>query len=114
MADVVLDEEQIRIPVGFEIVIVAVAVLVDLVLIAVDEIGIWICIELERDAGERMRTNLVVVIEQRDELAVRKRERGIGRGGDVAIGLADDDFDPRILFLVTLENFTDVWLLRGI
>ena len=114
VADVILDEEQVRVPVGLEVLVVAVAVLVDLVLVAVDDVGVRVRLEFEGDAGEGVRAEFVVVVEQRDELAVREGEGGIRRGGDVAVGFAQDEFDARILLLVTLEDLADVRLLRGV
>ena len=48
------------------------------------------------------------------DLTVREGERGVGRGRDVAVGLADNHFDARVLLLVAFEYAAHVGLLRGI
>jgi hypothetical protein len=63
VADVVLDVEEIRVPVGLEIVVVAVAVLVDFIFVAVNQISKRVGIEFEGDAGERVGADFIVVVE---------------------------------------------------
>jgi hypothetical protein len=57
---------------------------------------------------------LVVMVEQCDELAVREREGRVGGGGDVAVGLAVDDLDSRILLLVAGEDLSHAGRLRRV
>jgi hypothetical protein len=56
------------------------AVEVQLVLVGVDDVGVGMPVEQLDDLEKRVGRDLVVVIQQRDELAVRRAERGIGRG----------------------------------
>src|SRR5580698_1473813 len=72
VADKILGEKQIGVPVGLEIRAVANPTFVELVLVAVDKIGIGKAGELERHAGQRMGTEFVVVIQKRDKLALRQ------------------------------------------
>ena len=51
--------------------------------------------DLERDKGERVLRESIVLIEQRAPFARREFERGIRAGGDVTVLLAEDEFDPR-------------------
>jgi hypothetical protein len=71
-------------------------------------------IELERDAGQRVRPQLIVVVEKSDELAVGNGQRRVGGLGDMTVGVAKNDFDALIQLLVFLQNLADVRLLRCI
>src|ERR1019366_4647027 len=87
MADKVLTKKQVGIPIRLEVGIVAAAFLAKFVLIAVDQVGIGKAIEFKGDAGQRMGTEFVVVIQKGDKLALRQCKRGIGSGGNVSVGL---------------------------
>ena len=114
MRDVVLDVEEIGVPVGLEVVVVAVAVFVDFIFVAVDEIGGGMGGDFEGDASEGVGADFVVVVEEGEKFAVSEGEGGIGRRGDVAVGLAQDDFDAGVFFLIRFENFADVRFFRSV
>ena len=77
MAHIILNEEEVGIPIGLEVVVVAMTVLIDFVLVAVDQVGFGMGVEFEGDAGQGVRPDFIIVIEQRDELAVRQCERRV-------------------------------------
>jgi hypothetical protein len=63
MVDVVLAEEELGVPIGLEERIRARVLFVDLVFVGVDQPGIRLCIDFQRDKGERVFSKRVVVIE---------------------------------------------------
>ena len=66
---------------------------VDLVLVGVDDVRLRLLVQ-ETDAFEqRVRVELVVVIEEGDELTVGRGERLIGRGADSLVRLTEEDVD---------------------
>ena len=85
MRDVVLAREQVGEEVRLEVGGMAVAVPVDLVLVAVDEIGLGPGVEQGGDLVEGVRRQRVVMVEQGDPFAGGEGERGIGGGGDVPV-----------------------------
>jgi len=64
MAHTVLPEQQVGIPVGFEVGIVALPIGVDLVLVRVDELPLRMTPPCLDDRGQRRRMQFVVVVEQ--------------------------------------------------
>jgi hypothetical protein len=56
----------------------------DLVLVAVDQRRIRMCIDVLRQRQQRMRRQFVIVVEKHHILAARQIERAVGRGTDVA------------------------------
>ena len=105
---VVLREKEVGQEVGFEVGLVAVAFLVDFVFVGVEEIGGGIGVVRHRDLVERVRRELVVVIEQGDEVAGGEGKGGVGSGGDVAVFFAEADFDAGIGGRVVLKQRADV------
>ena len=96
VADDVLRQEKVRAEVGLEIGVRPPTPPVELVLVAVDDVGVRVAGELGRDACERVRGELVVVVEQGDEVALRHRQRGVGGGRDVAPDGAAHQPDPAV------------------
>ena len=83
-------------PVGLEVRLAARARQVQLVFVRVDDVGVGMCVEVPDDLEQRVRRQLVVVIEQRDELAVRQLQRGVRGGRDAAVRRGVANADPRI------------------
>ena len=69
VADQILAIEQLGVPVRFEVRVVATARLVDSILVAVDDVGIRMPVQLVHDGRERMPRQHIVMIQQDDELA---------------------------------------------
>lgn len=55
-------------------------------------------VDFEGDAGEGVGADFVVVVEEGEKFAVSEGEGGVGSRGDVAVGLAQDDFDAGVFF----------------
>ena len=90
-------EQQLGRPVGLELRRVAAAVGVDLVVVAVDQVGLGVGVEIERQVGHRIGVEEVVVVQQDQELAAG-RGGGVIRGdGDVAVLAAVEDPDAAVL-----------------
>jgi len=87
---------------------VAVALFVDLVFVGVEKVGGRIGVVGHHDFVESVWREFVVVIEQRDEFAGGELEGGIRRGGNVAVFLAEADFDAGIDGGVFFEEWADV------
>ena len=114
VADDVLRQEQVRAEVGLEIGVDPPAPPVELVLVAVDDVGVRMAGELGRDAPEGVRGELVVVVEQGDELAPRHRQRGVGGGRDVAPDRAVREPDPGVGAREGLERLANAGARRGV
>ncbi len=69
VADQILAVEQLGVPVRLEVRVVATARLVDSILVAVDDVGIGMPVQLVHDGRQRMPRQHIVVIQQDDELA---------------------------------------------
>ncbi len=105
MTEVILREQQVRIPIRLEKGIEQRARGIDLVFVAVDQVGI----SSDRgDAGQRIFGQLVVVIQQDDVVAGRERECGVGRRGDVPVAVAEGNPHPRVLPGSFFEDPADV------
>ncbi len=109
-----MPEEKLRVPIRFEVGIGAAALPVELVLVAVEQMTIGVFLQSERRKIKRARRQLVVVIEQRDELALGEREGVVRSGRDVTVLRASHHFDPRILAREFLQERPDVFLRRGV
>ena len=83
VAAVVLAEQADRVEVGLAEDVVVPTVWGDLVLVGVDVVDRVVLLEVLRDQLEGGRVQLVVVVEQRDEVAGRE-VGGVARGGDDA------------------------------
>ena len=69
VADQVLAIEQLGVPVRLEVRVVSPARLVDPILVAVDDVGIGMPVQLVHHGRQRMTRQHIVVIQQDDELA---------------------------------------------
>jgi len=67
MANVILSQKEIGIPVRLEVRLGPISVLVDFVLVSVDEEGAAILVEGVDYPGESVSRNFVIVIEKGDE-----------------------------------------------
>src|SRR5437762_495451 len=76
---------------------VAQAFLVDLVLVAVDQIRIGIRVQLGRDHIQGVLADLIVMIHERNEIASRDLQRAVRAGGDMAAHFTEHYFDPWVL-----------------
>ena len=86
----------LRRPVRLEVRIAAAPFEIELVLVRVDQVCVRVFVQVPDDLEQRVRRQLVVVIEHDDELAGGGRQRGIRRGRDVAVLWKTRDRDPRI------------------
>ncbi len=94
MADVHHAAEELGRPVGLEEGLAVRAATVDLVLVGVDRVGVGLLVQQPDAFEERVRVELVVVVEEGDELALGRLERAVARGRDAAVGVAEADLDP--------------------
>ena len=69
---------------------------VDLVLVGVDRHRCRAPVQQPDALEQRVGVELVVVVEERDELARGRLERPVRRGGDALVRLAEGDLDPRV------------------
>ena len=90
MIDVILAEKKFRVPIGFEKRIRARAVLIDLVFVGINQTGVRMPLDLERDQRQRVFREGIVLIQQRAPFARRESERGVRAGGDVAVLCPED------------------------
>ena len=105
MRDIVLGEEQIRIPLGFEVGIMSLFAFVDLVFVSVDQLQCRFPFEFRCCQVKGFGRNRIVVVEQRDELSGSERKRIIGCRRDAASSLAPQHFNAIIAAGVALHNF---------
>jgi hypothetical protein len=108
VADVVLAEQQRRVPVGLEVVTEATAVLVDLVFVRVHVCEAGVLIEGAHRKEQRMRAQQIVVVEERDQLALGALERGVRRRGDAAVPPTPADLDALVARGVLRKRSPDV------
>ena len=66
---------EVVVPVGLEVRVAAIAVLVEFVLVRVDDLESAFATQLLHDPEERKRREFVVVVEQRDVVACSQFER---------------------------------------
>ena len=95
--DEILSEKKFRVPIGLEIGAGTRAGLVNFVLVGIDQAGVGMPIEFERELGERVFRQEIILVEQRAPGAGRELQRGIGAGRDVAVLLAESQLDPRLV-----------------
>ena len=100
VAGVHVGQEVIGRPVRLEVHVAPPAVELELVLVRVDEVGILVLVQMRNHFEQRVRGELVVVVEKRDEFALRKRQRFVRRDRDAAVGGQPLDFDPRIALVL--------------
>ncbi len=96
VTDVVLADEEIRVPVGFEMRIVAPAVLIQMILVRVNQLGIRMGGDLGGDHVKGVRCQRIIMIEEGDVLAAGHGERAVRCGDDAAVVASHLDTDPRI------------------
>ena len=96
MADHIVAEHQVGVPVGLEIGGRPPPTVVDKVGIRVDDVRVGVGLELDGDLIERLFGEHVVVIEQRDEFPSGEIEGGVGCGANMAVCFPRHDLDPRI------------------
>ena len=82
VADVVLAEDEVGRPVGLEEGVAAMAVVVDAVLVGVEDVRLRAPVDGVHQVQERVRSELVVVVEQRHEGPPGEGEGAVGGGGD--------------------------------
>ena len=93
MGGIHVRQQQYRRPVRLELRRVAAPVHVDLVVVAVDDVGVGMIRGVDRDFGERVRAQEIVVVEERQKLAARDRRGGIRRRRDSSVAVAMHDMD---------------------
>src|SRR5882757_2042990 len=96
----VLRQHQIGVPVRFEIRIVSVALSVDLVLVAEDQIEFRLLRQRRGYRVKRMLGQSVVMIEKGDELPLGHRETTVAEGEFVALLDHDDRLPEHALYTV--------------
>ena len=74
----VLPQKQIRVPVRLKIGIRTPPLRVDFVLVAVDDLGLRVGVEFNRDQEQGMLRQFVIVVEERNELSFGHGERAVG------------------------------------
>ena len=104
--EVVLTKQQLRIPPALEMRMMAPPLLVELVSVAVDEIGVRMLVDLGRDQVQRMLGDLVVMIEQSDELTGGHVERAVRGRGDVPVPLAMNHSNASIESGVLIQDLS--------
>ncbi len=85
VADVHHAAKQFGRPVGLEERLAPPPAPVDLVFVAVDDVGCGLLVQAADALEQCVGVELVVVVEEGDELALRRRERPVGRRGDPAV-----------------------------
>ena len=85
MCDQVVRQEEIRVPIRLEVGIAAQAVRIDLVLVGVEQLRFGMGSYLLGNVEQRVRGELVIVIEQRDELAGPHVQRRLAGGSYPAV-----------------------------
>src|SRR6516164_2362517 len=104
MADEILPVKELRSPIGLEIGAVAAAIGVELVLVGIENIGVGVPVDRIGHDRQRMRCQYIVMVEERDELATRERDRRVARRADIAVDLAEDELDARLGRGLSLED----------
>ncbi len=107
MAGIHVGQQQYRRPVRLELRPVAAPTHVDLVIVAVDDVVAGMIGGVDRDFGERIRAQEIVVIEEREKLAARNSGRGIRRCRDSSVVVAMHDMDAFVGRRPALEALAD-------
>ena len=114
VADVVLGEEQVRVPGGFEVRVISDAGFVDLVLVAEEHVHVGTLCCGEHHGSQRMGLQDVVVVQQRDPVPRRELQGAVRSGRDMAVLIAAHGSDSWIECRVLGEDGRDVRRRRGI
>ena len=99
----VLGQEQIQVPIGLEIGVKSMPLLVDLVFVTEDQVGIGLFVELDRHMVQRMGRQQIIVIQQGTITPCGQLQRAVGRRRDMAVLFAENHFDPGVPFGVCLQ-----------
>jgi len=110
----ILSIKQIRIPVRLEIWIKSLPLRVDLILIAVDDIGFRMGIQLDGDHVESVFGQLIIVVEEGNELPLGQLQGSVTALGDVAASISEHNPDSRVLLLILLEDPPHMGSLRSV
>ena len=76
--------------------VVAPPVFVDFVAVGIEQVGVGMVSEVQRDFGQGVNAQFVVLVHQQDEVAGRQLRRAVGGGADMAVGFAAGDDDAGI------------------
>ena len=114
MADHIVAEHEIGVPVGLEIGAEAAAILVDEVRIGVDQIRIRMRLKLGRHLIERVLVQQIIMVEQAGEFAGGQFKRRIGGGRDMAILLPEGHPDARLGRCRSPQDVADLAVGRGV
>ena len=114
MVDVVLRQEHVRAEIRLEIGVIGLAVLIDLIFVRIDDVGVRVPVQFSGQHIQRVRRQLVVVIHQHDEFAMRHFQCRVRGLGDVSVGSAKNDFDPLIGAFVLSQHGQGFLRGRGV
>ena len=108
MGDAVLRQEQVFVPVGLEVGVVAAALFVDLVLVGVDEIGVRVLENFVGDEVEGVLGKFVVVVQQDNKFTGGEFDGAIGARGNVAVLFTVVHLDARVSGRIFVEHLANV------
>ncbi len=94
--EVGVGEQQIGVPIGFELGLILAIHLVQLVLVRVDDIGVVLGRDHGGDPSQGIGREEIVVIDQHDELPYGGHQCPVGRPRDAAVLFEGQGLDPRV------------------
>ena len=114
MAHVHVRQQQLRRPIRLELRAEADSIDIDFVVVGVQKIGFRMLRDIQGHLGQSVRSQLVVVVEEGEKIALGHGRRGIRRSGNAEIHRVAGQFDARVDFGVAGEAFQDASIRAGI